>query len=356
MNNTIMFFDAPFYYQMNLQDSATYGMSLIVQLHNYVMLIDVAIVILVIYFFFEIIATTIFKDVYHYQTEKLNESFGFLIYLRTRHSMKHMPILEILWTIFPVIALITIALPSLSMLYYFSLSFSPSFIVNVIGHQWYWTYEFALPTSASSSDILFTHYFGYILKNHCVHYNKTFFMFLNDLDSYYFFKEEGTAEEMFNFKTYLIRSQILLNFYPDYAQFNTNDSGMRFLKAYEIAHGGKKNSMFNYFTYDSIMVSTDDLFYGGCRLLEVDNPLFLPINVPVRVIVTADDVIHSWAIPSLGVKIDCIPGRLNVVEFVIARGGIFYGQCSEICGTQHGFMPICIVAIPLDVFQFLYNK
>ena len=104
------------------------------------------------------------------------------------------------------------------------------------------------------------------------------------------------------------------------------------------------------------MVSTDDLFYGGCRLLEVDNPLFLPINVPVRVIVTADDVIHSWAIPSLGVKIDCIPGRLNVVEFVIARGGIFYGQCSEICGTQHGFMPICIVAIPLDVFQFLYNK
>ena len=119
MLNTMMFFDAPFYYQMNLQDSATYGMSLIVQLHNYVMLIDVAIVILVIYFFFEIIATTIFKDVYHYQTEKLNESFGFLIYLRTRHSMKHMPILEILWTIFPVIALITIALPSLSMLYYF---------------------------------------------------------------------------------------------------------------------------------------------------------------------------------------------------------------------------------------------
>ncbi len=71
-------------------------------------------------------------------------------------------------------------------------------------------------------------------------------------------------------------------------------------------------------------------------------------------IVSSDDVLHSWAIPSLGVKVDCVPGRLNVAEFKIARTGVFYGQCSEICGTQHGFMPICIV-VYLGIFVNLFS-
>lgn len=65
-------------------------------------------------------------------------------------------------------------------------------------------------------------------------------------------------------------------------------------------------------------------------------------------------MLHSWAVPSLGIKIDCVPGRLNVVEFRLARGGVFYGQCSEICGTQHGFMPICIIGISKKLYNFFF--
>ena len=88
----------------------------------------------------------------------------------------------------------------------------------------------------------------------------------------------------------------------------------------------------------------------------MDKPLYLPVDVPIRVIVTSADVLHSWAVPSLGVKIDCVPGRLNAIEFKLARKGVYYGQCSEICGAQHGFMPICIVGVPLDVFSSIYCK
>jgi heme/copper-type cytochrome/quinol oxidase subunit 2 len=108
--------------------------------------------------------------------------------------------------------------------------------------------------------------------------------------------------------------------------------------------------------YESIMIQTEDLRWGRLRLLEVDKPLYLPIDLPIRVIVSSDDVLHSWAIPSLGVKIDCVPGRLNVVEFRIARAGIFYGQCSEICGTQHGMMPIMIVSLPKRIYRAILLK
>ena len=78
------------------------------------------------------------------------------------------------------------------------------------------------------------------------------------------------------------------------------------------------------------------------RLLEVDNRIRLPCNMNLRVLVTSSDVLHSWAIPSLGIKIDACPGRLNQVGLFINRSSIFYGQCSEICGINHSFMPIVI--------------
>nr|AAN04075.1 cytochrome c oxidase subunit 2 [Amoebidium parasiticum] len=99
--------------------------------------------------------------------------------------------------------------------------------------------------------------------------------------------------------------------------------------------------------FDSYMVPTDDLELGDFRLLEVDNQVVLPIHTHIRVIVTAADVIHSWAVPALGVKIDGIPGRLNGTSFLIKREGLYYGQCSEICGAQHGFMPIAVRAVNL---------
>ena len=102
--------------------------------------------------------------------------------------------------------------------------------------------------------------------------------------------------------------------------------------------------------FDSYMVPTSDLKSGDLRLLEVDNRLIIPIQTQVRVLVTGADVIHSFAVPSLSVKVDAIPGRLNQTSFFINRPGIFYGQCSEICGANHSFMPIVIEAVSLDKY------
>ena len=97
--------------------------------------------------------------------------------------------------------------------------------------------------------------------------------------------------------------------------------------------------------FDSFMLPEDELLYKELRLLEVDSILVLPIYTHVRVVVTAADVLHSWAVPSLGVKIDAVPGRLNQTTVYIKRPGIYYGQCSEICGVNHGYMPIVIYAV-----------
>jgi len=101
---------------------------------------------------------------------------------------------------------------------------------------------------------------------------------------------------------------------------------------------------------DSYIIQTTDLTPGEYRLLEVDNRLVLPINIEIRILVSAADVIHSWTIPALGVKVDAVPGRLNQLGFTISTSGIYYGQCSEICGANHSFIPISIEAINLKYF------
>lgn len=101
---------------------------------------------------------------------------------------------------------------------------------------------------------------------------------------------------------------------------------------------------------DSYILPTSDLEPGDYRLLEVDNRVVLPIHMEIRILVTAADVIHSWTIPALGVKIDAIPGRLNQVGFTINNPGVYYGQCSEICGANHSFIPIAIESVNLKSF------
>lgn len=95
-------------------------------------------------------------------------------------------------------------------------------------------------------------------------------------------------------------------------------------------------------SFDSIMLEDDELKPGDHRLLEVDNRVVVPVNTTIRLIVTASDVIHSWAIPAFGVKIDTIPGRLNEAWFRAEKTGTYYGQCSELCGARHAFMPIAV--------------
>jgi cytochrome c oxidase subunit 2 len=102
--------------------------------------------------------------------------------------------------------------------------------------------------------------------------------------------------------------------------------------------------------FDSYMVPSDDLDFGELRLLEVDNRIVAPSSTHIRILVTAVDVLHSFAVPSLGIKLDGCPGRLNQTSLFLLRDGVFYGQCSEICGVGHANMPIVLEAVTLEKY------
>nr|YP_009480269.1 cytochrome c oxidase subunit II [Navis striatus]AIZ58454.1 cytochrome c oxidase subunit II [Navis striatus]AIZ58467.1 cytochrome c oxidase subunit II [Navis striatus]AMX74121.1 cytochrome c oxidase subunit II [Navis striatus]QLD97026.1 cytochrome c oxidase subunit 2 [Navis striatus]QLD97039.1 cytochrome c oxidase subunit 2 [Navis striatus] len=172
-----------------------------------------------------------------------------------RHLMEGQEI-ETLWTIIPAIILFFIALPSLRLLYLMEESYTPSLTIKIIGHQWYWSYE-----------------------------------------------------------------------YPD---FNME--------------------------FDSFMIPNTELKNNMFRLLEVDNRTIIPMNSNLRFLVSSADVIHSWTIPTLGLKMDAIPGRLNQMFSYINRPGIFFGQCSEICGANHSFMPISLEILSLNNFLTWISK
>jgi cytochrome c oxidase subunit 2 len=169
-------------------------------------------------------------------------------------NVVHASTLEVIWTIVPGLVLMVIAIPSFALLYAADELVDPAMTIKVVGHQWYWSYE--------------------------------------------------------------------------YSDYETDD-------------GESLN-------FDSYIVQEDDLTIGQLRLLEVDNRVVVPTNTHVRVIVTAADVLHCWAVPSFGFKIDACPGRLNQSSIFVQREGVYYGQCSEICGVNHGFMPIVVEAVSLD--------
>uniref|UniRef100_A0AAU6PBN5 Cytochrome c oxidase subunit 2 n=1 Tax=Amblyseiulella paraheveae TaxID=3049516 RepID=A0AAU6PBN5_9ACAR len=164
-------------------------------------------------------------------------------------------LIELIWSILPIYLLIFLAVPSLRLLYLMEEAFKPDMSVKIMGHQWYWSYEY------SELDMEF--------------------------DS---FMENLTMAE-----------KSLINL---------------------------------------------DMF----RLLEVDNYLAIPMNTFTRMLVSSVDVIHSWTVQSLGIKTDAIPGRLNQINMFSFRPGLFYGQCSEICGSNHSFMPISLKIMPMEEF------
>lgn len=102
--------------------------------------------------------------------------------------------------------------------------------------------------------------------------------------------------------------------------------------------------------FDSYIIPSNELNINSFRVLDVDNRIILPINSQIRILVSAADVLHSWTIPSLGIKIDGTPGRLNQTNFIINRPGLFFGQCSEICGANHSFIPIVIERTNINYF------
>lgn len=103
--------------------------------------------------------------------------------------------------------------------------------------------------------------------------------------------------------------------------------------------------------FDSYIIPAHELDPGQLRLLEVDNRVVLPAELTIRILISSEDVLHSWAIPSLGLKTDAIPGRLNQTTLLSTRPGLYYGQCSEVCGSNHSFMPIVLEIVPLKYFE-----
>lgn len=172
--------------------------------------------------------------------------------------------MEVIWTVIPTLILIIIAIPSFALLYSMDELLEPSVTVKIIGHQWYWSYEY---------------------------------------------------------------------------------SDLRPLV------GGES------IAFDSYMVPDSDLSIGDLRLLKTDCPLILPKETNIRFLITSTDVLHSWAVPSFGIKMDAVPGRLNQTSAFVMECGRYYGQCSELCGVNHAFMPIeiCVVE-PADYYNWLLLK
>ncbi len=243
---SIIFCDAPESWQLGFQDPATPIMEGIIHFHNHLMFFIVLIGIFVFWLLIRII-TNYSADV-HPVAEKFT----------------HSTVLEVVWTVVPALVLLVIAVPSFNLLYSLDETIDPAVTLKIVGHQWYWSYE-----------------------------------------------------------------------YSDYATLEGGDN----------------------LNYDSYMLPVDDLEDGHFRLLEVDNRVVLPVNSHIRILVTAADVLHSWAIPSFGIKVDACPGRLSQASLFIKREGMFYGQCSEICGVNHGFMPIVVNAVSVgEYISWIANK
>lgn len=176
----------------------------------------------------------------------------------TPSKTTHNTMIEVLWTVIPVVILVVIAVPSFKLLYKADVIPKADMTIKATAHQWYWEYE-----------------------------------------------------------------------YSDHGKF----------------------------TFDANMVATNELKPGQPRLLATDNNIVVPVDAVVRVQVTAGDVLHAWAMPAFGVKIDAVPGRLNETWFgPVKQEGIYYGQCSELCGVRHGFMPIAVEVVSRAKFDAWVQK
>nr|YP_010574186.1 cytochrome c oxidase subunit 2 [Auricularia cornea]UZH94031.1 cytochrome c oxidase subunit 2 [Auricularia cornea] len=232
--------DAPYPWQLALQDPASPGFTGIFDLHDNIFFFLVVILFGVIW-----MLSSLFSQ--------FKESVNKLSYKYLTHGTT----IELVWTITPAIILMLIAQPSFSLLYILDEVISPTMTIKAVGHQWYWSYE-----------------------------------------------------------------------YTDYE----TESG-------------------DVIEFDSYMLPVDDLEVGQLRLLDVDNRVNVPVDTHVRLVVQSTDVIHDFAVPSLGIKLDAVPGRLNQTSILAEREGTFYGQCSEICGVYHGFMPIAVDS--LSLYEYL---
>ena len=225
--------DQPKPWQLNLQEAATENMSRIVQFNDFLLVLMTGICLIVL---------------------------GLMIYVMIRFragrnatpsKTTHNTLVEVVWTVAPILILLVIAVPSFRLLYFQRVLPEADMTIKAVGYQWYWGYE-----------------------------------------------------------------------YPD--------------------HGN--------FAFDSLMLEDADRG-DQPRLLATDTAMVVPVGTVIRVVVTSADVLHSWAMPAFGLKMDAVPGRLNEIWFEAEKTGTFYGQCSEICGIRHAFMPIRVEVVEQEAFE-----
>ena len=213
--------------------------------------------------------------------------------------------LEVVWCGMPTAILLSLATPSLAFIYTLDPAVDPIYTIKIVGRQWYWNYSLEAYIKVDYKSEFFKY----------TELSKKFNEFINPKDYHsQYFSIPNWNEFFFNLHTY-------------------------------------KSFVRVRYTFDSIMTVESDLIQGTHRLLEVDNRLVLPLGVPIRFVVTSLDVIHSWAVPALSIKVDAVPGRLNQFIVEINKPGIYFGQCSELCGPLHGFMPIVIAVVPAPEFE-----
>ena len=222
-------------WQLSFQEPATDLMSDIISFHSYILMpiitgISILVLFLLLYIAF-----------------RFNSSKN-----QVASTTTHNAVVEILWTVIPVVLLIIIAIPSFRLLYVSETIPKADLTIKAIGNQWYWSYE-----------------------------------------------------------------------YPDYEDI----------------------------VFDANMLNDDELSDPKLRLLETDTQIVVPINKVVKLQITSNDVLHAWTIPAFGVKMDAVPGRPNETWFKANREGIFYGQCSELCGPKHAFMPINVKVVSETEFE-----
>tara|TARA_B100000929_G_scaffold237076_1_gene193797 strand:- start:1853 stop:2683 length:831 start_codon:yes stop_codon:yes gene_type:complete len=222
-------------WQLNFQDPATDLMSDIISFHSYILMPIITGISILVLLLLLIVAF------------RFNSSRN-----PTASTTTHNTLVEVLWTVIPVILLIVIAIPSFRLLYVSETIPKADLTIKAIGNQWYWSYE-----------------------------------------------------------------------YPDYGDI----------------------------VFDANMLNDDELSDPKLRLLETDTQIVVPINKVVKLQITSNDVLHAWTIPAFGVKMDAVPGRLNETWFKANQEGVFYGQCSELCGPKHSFMPINVKVVSEKEFQ-----
>jgi heme/copper-type cytochrome/quinol oxidase subunit 2 len=249
----------------------------------------------------------------------------------------HNNAIEFYWTIAPVILLTIMAYPSFDLLYYYDIVSSPQLTLKAEGNQWYWSYE--IPSQAVVEEPIIVRCRKPTGEKHNIYIRKVY-----EYDYYAIVHEDLEAAEAIAKDIppgFPVGSEELLE--EALLDIRSNEDSFPIINrivplfGYRIAED----------ECDSYMLDVNELEEGEYRLLTPDPTIRLPAGVNLRFVIGASDVLHSFAVPALGIKIDAVPGRINQVPVYVTVPGIYYGQCSELCGVGHGFMPIRLEFIEL---------